>query len=250
MTIDATILRALQTAGENAVSGADLAEELGISRAAVWARIQELRALGYEIQANPHDGYRLRSSPDVLNGDDILALLPDRLIIGRDIRVFHETTSTNDLADKLGRDGVKEGAVVIADKQNKGRGRLGRSWISLPGRGLWFSVLLRPPLSPQAATQLTIASATAVVRALQKSTGLRCDVKWPNDILINGRKICGILTEMAAELESIKHIVLGIGLNVNFAEDDFPPDIRKIASSLKIETGQNSADAKLRRSLL
>src|SRR5262249_27307346 len=149
------------------VSGAELAERLGVSRAAIWARIEELRSLGYEIDANPHDGYRLRSSPDVLHGDDILALLPGSQTIGRDIRVFEETTSTNDVVDKLGRDGVKEGVVVLAEKQTKGRGRLGRSWVSLRRMGLWFSVLLRPPLPPQAATQITIASATAMVRALR-----------------------------------------------------------------------------------
>jgi BirA family transcriptional regulator, biotin operon repressor / biotin---[acetyl-CoA-carboxylase] ligase len=238
MTTDATILRALRDAGDDAVSGAELAERLGISRAAVWARIEELRALGYEIHANPHDGYRLRNSPDVLNADDILALLPEGQVIGRDIRVFQETTSTNDLADKLGRDGVKEGVVVLAETQSRGRGRLGRTWISSQGKGLWFSVLLRPPLSPRAATQITIASATAVVRTLRRCTGLAFEVKWPNDILYRDKKVCGILTEMAAELESIKHMVLGIGLNVNFEANDFPPDLRKIATSLKIESGQ------------
>jgi BirA family biotin operon repressor/biotin-[acetyl-CoA-carboxylase] ligase len=237
VTVDAVILRALRSS-EEAVSGADLAERLGISRAAVWARIEELRALGYEIQANPHDGYRLRSSPDVLNADDILSLLPERQVIGRDIRVFQETTSTNDVADKLGRDGVKEGVVVLAETQSKGRGRLGRSWLSLRAKGLWFSILLRPPLPPQSATQLTIASATAVVRGLRASTGLECEVKWPNDILFRGRKLCGILTEMAAELESIKHVVLGIGLNANFEGSDFPPELRKLATSLRIETGR------------
>ncbi len=238
MTVDATILRSLRSSSERAVSGAELAERLGISRTAVWARIEELRKIGYEINANPHEGYRLRGSPDVLNGDDIQSLLPEGQVIGRDIRVFEETTSTNDIADRLGRDGVKEGAVVCAESQSKGRGRLGRTWVSLRGKGLWFSVLLRPPLPPQAATQMTIASATAVARALQGSTGVQCEVKWPNDILIGGKKVCGILTEMAAELESIKHMVVGVGLNVNFEAEDFPTALRKIATSLRIEGGK------------
>jgi BirA family biotin operon repressor/biotin-[acetyl-CoA-carboxylase] ligase len=238
VTVDATILRALRAAEGEPVSGTDLAERLGVSRAAIWARIEELRSLGYEIDANPHDGYRLRGSPDVLHADDLLASLSGTPTIGRDIRVFEETTSTNDVADKLGRDGVKEGVVVLAEKQTKGRGRLGRNWVSLRGKGLWFSVLLRPPLPPQSATRITIASATAMVRALRASTGLACEVKWPNDLLIHGKKLCGILTEMAAELESIKHVVLGIGLNVNFDSNDFPPEIRQIATSLKIETGR------------
>ncbi len=238
MTVDAQILRALRNAGDTAVSGAELADQLGVSRAAVWARIEELRALGYEIQASPHEGYRLRNVPDVLHADDLLAVLNPGMVIGRDIRVFQETTSTNDVVDKLGRDGVKEGVVVFAESQTKGRGRLGRNWVSARGKGLWFSVLLRPPLPPQAATQITVASATAMARALRGVAGLRVEIKWPNDILLNGRKLCGILTEMTAELDKINFMVLGIGVNVNFHANDFPPELRKIATSIQNETGQ------------
>ena len=238
MTVDAQILRALRDAGDAPVSGAELAESLGISRAAIWARIQELRDLGYEIHASPHEGYRLRSVPDVLHADDLLALLQPGAVVGRDIRVFQETTSTNDVVDKLGRDGVKEGVVVFAESQTKGRGRLGRTWVSARGKGLWFSVLLRPPLAPQAATQITVASATAMARALRQVSGLRVEIKWPNDVLVKERKICGILTEMTAELDKINFIVLGIGVNVNLAPADFPPDLRKIATSLLVETGR------------
>jgi BirA family biotin operon repressor/biotin-[acetyl-CoA-carboxylase] ligase len=245
VTIDAQILRALRSVGEEAVSGADLAARLGISRAAVWARIEELRAVGYEIQASPHGGYRLRSTPDVLHGDDMLALLDSGMVIGRDIRVFQETTSTNDVAEKLGRDGVKEGVAVFAESQTKGRGRLGRSWVSSQGKGLWFSVLLRPTLSPQAATQMTIASATALARALNQSAGVQCEIKWPNDILVRERKLCGILTEMSAELDKINYLVLGIGVNVNFEESDFPAELRNIATSLAIETGRKFKRAEI-----
>lgn len=235
MTTDAQILRALRNARDDAVSGAQLAEQLGLSRAAIWARIEDLRSLGYDIHATPHDGYRLRSVPDRLHGDDLLALVAAGLTIGRDIRVFQETTSTNDVVDKLGRDGVKEGVVVFAESQTKGRGRLGRSWVSLEGKGLWFSVLLRPPLAPQAATQITVASGVALARALTGATGVQCEIKWPNDILVHDRKLCGILTEMTAELDKIKYVILGVGVNVNFDAADFPPDLRKIATSLKIE---------------
>ena len=250
MTVDAQILRALRNAGEETVSGADLATQLGISRAAIWARIEELRAVGYEISASPHGGYRLRSTPDVLHGDDMLALLGPGMVIGRDIRVFQETTSTNDVADKLGRDGVKEGVVVFAESQTKGRGRLGRNWMSARGKGLWFSVLLRPPLSPQSATQITIASATALARALRKVSGVACEIKWPNDILVKDRKLCGILTEMTAELDKINHIVLGIGVNVNFEETDFPPELRKIATSLLIESRRQIKRAEVAAEIL
>src|SRR5690349_557340 len=161
MTIDTQILAALRAAGTNGVAGTELSQKLGISRAAIWARIEELRKLGYEIEASPHLGYRLLSVPDVLHADDLLSNLKTQ-IIGRDIRVFEETTSTNDVVERLARDGVKEGVVVFAEAQSKGRGRLGRRWLSPPRQGLWFSVLLRPSLHPQAATQLTVASATAL----------------------------------------------------------------------------------------
>lgn len=239
MTIDAQILRALRQGGEHPVSGAGLAERLGISRAAVWARIQDLRELGYEIHASPHDGYRLRFAPDLLLADELMALRRQDGVIGRDIRVFNETTSTNDVAEKLGRDGVREGVAVLAESQTKGRGRLGRSWFSRQGKGLWFSVLLRPAIAPQAATQITVASAAALARALRSATGLPCAIKWPNDILIGERKVCGILMEMNAEIEKIHYVVLGVGVNVNFDTADFPPDLRKTATSLKIESGRS-----------
>src|SRR6059058_4023880 len=180
MTIDAQILNRLRSAGEDAVSGAELSQQLCLSRAAVWARIEDLRSLGYDIEASPHLGYRLLSSPDLLHADDLISRLGKTKVIGRDIRVFHETTSTNDVIEKLARDGVKEGAVVFAESQTKGRGRLGRKWLSPAKKGLWFSVLLRPDLRPQEATQFTVASGTALRRAIQSQTGLEPEIKWPN----------------------------------------------------------------------
>src|SRR5580704_9333161 len=148
MTTDAKILTALRSVGEGGVAGTDLSHKLGISRAAVWAHINEMRSLGYEIEASPHLGYRLLNVPDVLHADHLLSSLGRTKIIGRDIRVFEETTSTNDVVEKLARDGVKEGAVVFAESQSRGRGRLGRKWISPPRKGLWFSILLRPAMCP------------------------------------------------------------------------------------------------------
>src|SRR2546423_8841973 len=196
MKIDAEILRALRRGDGGAVSGAELSQKLRMSRAAIWARIEELRSLGYEIEASPHAGYRLLNSPDVLHADDLIARLGKTKVIGRDVRVFHETTSTNDVVEKLARDGIKEGTVVFAESQTKGRGRLGRKWLSPANKGLWFSILLRPVLRPQDATQLTVASAAALRRAIQKQTDLKPQIKWPNDILLDGRKVAGILTEM------------------------------------------------------
>src|ERR1700690_2442839 len=200
MTTDSKILSALR-ANPDGVSGADLAEQLHISRTAIWARIEELRRLGYDIEAGPHLGYRLVSVPDVLHADDLLARLYKTRIIGRDIRVFEQTTSTNDVIEKLARDGVKEGVVVFAESQTKGRGRLGRKWMSPTHKGLWFSILLRPELSPQETTQLTVASATALRRAIKNVAGISAEIKWPNDLLIGGKKVVGILTEMSAEVD-------------------------------------------------
>ena len=245
MTTDAQILSALRSANEGGVSGAELSHKLGISRAAIWARIEELRQVGYDIAATPHLGYRLVSSPDALHADDLIARLGKTLVIGRDIRVFEETTSTNDVIEKLARDKVKEGVVVFAESQTKGRGRLGRKWISPARKGLWFSILLRPDLQPQEATQLTVASATALRRAIEAGTGLKVKIKWPNDILIHGKKAAGILTELSAELDRVKHMILGIGVDVNLNAAEFPQDLRKIATSLKIESGKTLARADL-----
>ncbi len=244
MSLDAKILTALRSAKVGGVSGAELSQKLGVSRAAIWARIEELRSLGYDIEASPHLGYRLLSVPDVLHADDLLSRLTANEVIGRDIHVFAETTSTNDVVERLARDGAKEGVVVFAESQTKGRGRLGRKWISPPGKGLWFSVLLRPDLRPQATTQLTVATATALARAIRSQTGLMPEIKWPNDILLKGKKTAGILTELSAEIDHVKYVILGIGVDVNLSANEFPPELRRIATSLRIESGSlvNRAD--------
>jgi BirA family transcriptional regulator, biotin operon repressor / biotin---[acetyl-CoA-carboxylase] ligase len=249
MTTDTKILSALRE-NSNGVSGAELAEQLKVSRAAVWARIEELRELGYDIEASPHFGYRLVSSPDALHADDLHARLGKTKVIGRDIQVFEQTTSTNDVIEKLARDGVKEGVVVFAESQTRGRGRLGRKWISPVRKGLWFSILLRPDLRPQETTQLTVASATALRRAIQSETGLKPEIKWPNDILIGGKKVAGILTELSAELDRVKHVILGIGVDVNLNVNEFPPELRKPATSLKIEAGKTIDRADLAAAIL
>ena len=245
MSIDAQILTALRSAPEGVVSGAEMSQRLGVSRAAIWARIEDLRSLGYEIEASPHLGYRLISAPDLLHADDLYSRLGKVRVIGRDIRVFQETTSTNDVMEKLARDGVKEGAVAFAESQTKGRGRLGRKWMSPTGKGLWFSLLLRPDLNPQQTTQLTVATATALRRAIQMHAGVEPDIKWPNDIHLGGRKVAGILTELSAELDHIKYVIIGVGIDVNQVTADFPPELRNVATSLKLETGKPQSRAAL-----
>ena len=238
MTIDARILAALRGADGGSVSGAELSRELGISRAAVWARIEELRSLGYDIEASPHLGYCLISAPDLLHADDLYSRLGPTRVVGREIQVFETTTSTNDLVSRLAQNASKEGAVVFAESQTQGRGRLGRLWISPARKGLWFSVLLRPNLTPQSATQLTVAAATALVRAIDSQTGLAPEIKWPNDILIKGKKVAGILTELTAELDHVKDVILGIGIDVNLEPHEFPPELRDCATSLRIAVGE------------
>ena len=251
MSIDTEILSAMRRAGEGGASGAELAQKLGVTRAAVWARIEELRTLGYEIEASPHQGYKLVGTPDRLHADDLLSRLAGKTrVVGRDIRVFLETTSTNDVIDKLARDGVKEGVVVLAEAQTKGRGRLGRKWLSAAGKGLWLSVLLRPALRPQAATQVTIMAATAVSRAIRRQTGLAPAIKWPNDILLNGRKAVGILTELHGELDRIDYLMVGIGVDVNLSPADFPPELRRMATSLRQELGSPVDRAELAAALV
>ena len=249
MTLDAQILTALRLASDS-VSGAALAQQLRISGADVWARIEELRSLGYDIEASPHNGYRLLHAPDVLHADDLLSRLGNTRIIGRDIRVFQETTSTNDIVEKLAHDGVTEGVVVYAESQTKGRGRLGRKWVSPAGKGLWFSVLLRPKLHPQAVTQLTIAAATSLVRAIHSETGVTLEIKWPNDIYVYGKKVAGILTELNAELDKVKYVILGIGVDVNLGLNEFPANLLDRATSLKIEAGEPVDRAELAAEIL
>jgi BirA family biotin operon repressor/biotin-[acetyl-CoA-carboxylase] ligase len=250
VTTDAAILRALRTAENGGVSGTDLSQKLGISRAAIWARIEDLRKLGYDIEASPHLGYRLRNDPDLLVADDLTARLGRTKIVGRAIQVFEQTSSTNDVIEKLARDGVKEGAVVFAESQTHGRGRLGRHWNSPSRKGLWFSILLRPDLRPQETTRLTVCAATALWRAIQSVSGISAEIKWPNDILVRGRKLVGILTELSAELDRVRHVILGVGVNVNQTTSDFPPEIRKQATSLKIETGRQISRAELATAIL
>ena len=248
MTLDAKILSALRRADETGIGTDALAAQVGENAAAINQRVAELCRLGYEIESTPYSGYRLLSTPDVLHADDLLSRLPAPRVIGRDIRVFQETSSTNDVVEKFARDGVAEGVVVFAESQAKGRGRLGRKWISPAGQGLWFSVLLRPQLLPAAVTQLTIAAATAVARAIRSQTGLVPEIKWPNDIWIQNKKVVGILTELSAELDRVRYVVVGIGVDVNVA--DFPAELNGVATSLALAAGKNFSRADIAAAIL
>jgi len=217
------------------VSGESLAARLGLSRAAIWKRVQRLKALGYEIAGEPRQGYRLLAAPDKLLPGEILAGLATRRFRGP-VHAFSRISSTNDYAKELGRREAPEGTLVVAEAQEAGRGRLGRTWASPAGVGLYVSLLLRPPLPPLELPRLTLTVAVAVARALERTTGVRPGIKWPNDLLLEGRKLAGILTELETEAERIRYLVVGLGLNVNTPV--FPPELADTATSLYLATGR------------
>jgi BirA family biotin operon repressor/biotin-[acetyl-CoA-carboxylase] ligase len=231
------------------ISGEELGTELNISRTAVWKHIKTLQELGYRIEAVPSRGYRLLSSPDILIADEIKAGLTTRRI-GKKIICFRSTDSTNQIAFKLGEQEAEEGTVVIAEEQSHGKGRLGRHWESPYGVNLYCSIILRPPIMPAQAAQFTFLSAVAVATAIETTTSLIPRIKWPNDILVNGMKVSGMLNEMSAETEKINFIVLGIGVNINMRTELFPKHLRHPASSLYLEGGKPVDRTKFTRALL
>jgi BirA family biotin operon repressor/biotin-[acetyl-CoA-carboxylase] ligase len=219
------------------VSGGDLARMLGISRAAVWKHIEQLRTLGYRIEAHHARGYRLAGVPDRLLPAEIQRRLHTTRF-GRAIAYRAQTGSTNEDAARLARAGAPEGTLVVAEHQTAGRGRLGRRWVSPRHVNLYASFILRPPLAPADAPQISLVAAVAVARALAAAGGPEVAIKWPNDCLLGGRKVAGILTEMDAELDRVRTVVLGIGVNLNTPLRAFPTEVRSIATSLLHATGQ------------
>jgi BirA family biotin operon repressor/biotin-[acetyl-CoA-carboxylase] ligase len=242
------ILKHLRSSRAGFVSGAQLAETLGVSRAAVWKHIKALERDGYGIEAVPSKGYRLLSTPDRIVASD-LADRSGLRTIGRTIVHREEVASTNTLAMELAQQGAENGTVVIAESQTGGKGRLGRSWIS-PRGNLYLSVILRPAVPVHKAPLVTLMGAVAVAAALHKHIGIAAGIKWPNDILVGGRKIAGLLTEMSAEPDRIRHIVLGIGVNVNMDLRELPPDVRRASSTVAAAAGKNIDRTGLLRELL
>ena len=216
------------------IPGPKIAREIGVTNSTVWKYIERLRELGVDIKGHPATGYQLRKLPDLLLPSLIRPELGDNEIGQRVVHYFR-TGSTNDDAFKLAARGAPHGTVVVAEEQTAGRGRFGRRWISEKSVGIYSSTLLRPPLAPAAAPILTLAAGVAVHHAIASVTGLAPDIRWPNDLLLNGKKVSGILTEMQAELDRLHAVVLGIGINVN--QREMPPEIRAIATSLRLETG-------------
>ena len=216
------------------VSGEILAEKLGISRVAVWKQIQKLKNLKYEITSHQNLGYCLLSQPDLLLPDEIQKGLTTDYI-GQKIYYYKELESSNITAKekvRSKRNELTEGTVIITEKQTGGRGRLGRKWFS-PKGGIWLSIILYPHLSPVYISRITLMTAVAVVKAIKELTQIQGLIKWPNDILIHEKKVCGILTEMSAELDSINWLVIGLGINANIDYKEFPKEIKDISTSLK-----------------
>lgn len=227
------LLTILQEASGKHVSGEYLSKCLGITRSAVWKRIATLKKEGYLIEASTRKGYRLATELNAYGKHSIQNGLITHTI-GRELKYFENIGSTNTVLKQYAYDGAVEGTVVVADSQSKGRGRLGRSWMSAPEKGIWMSILLKPPLHPNEVQALTLAASVAVCRALENSGIQGMGIKWPNDILLEGKKVCGILTELSAEAERVGWVILGIGLNVSHKQEDFPAELAMTATSLKL----------------
>ncbi|GKX28359.1 bifunctional ligase/repressor BirA [Vallitalea longa] len=217
------------------ISGEEISKHLGVSRTAVWKVINHLREEGYEIESVTRKGYRLVSSPDILNEEELHYNLNTN-VIGNKIISYDSVDSTNQQAKKLALEGAGEGTVVIAEEQTAGKGRRGKNWVSPPKTGIWMSIILRPDIMPENASMLTLVAGLAVCKAIREITSLEASIKWPNDIVVSGKKICGLLTEMNSEIDYVNFVVVGIGINVNIEE--FPPELDKMATSLMIEGNQ------------
>lgn len=227
---------------EGFLSGEDIGRELSITRAAVWKGIKKLREEGYEIEAVTNRGYRLTNPETMYNKRELEQGLKTKTM-GQTIYFYEETDTTNNHARELALEGAPEGTLVVAEKQTAGRGRRGKVWESPLGTGIWMSLVLRPQIAPAEASVLTLLCGLATAEAIEAETGLSAGIKWPNDILINGKKAVGILTEMDCEMSEVHFVIPGIGINVNTAS--FPPEIADIATSLYLECGKTVSRRRL-----
>ena len=225
---------ALLRESDKFVSGQELCNRFGVSRTAVWKVINQLKKEGYRIEAVQNKGYHMVSSPDLLSKYELESRL-DTQWLGKEIVYKEVVGSTNAEVRKLAEDGAKDGLLVVADSQTQGKGRRGRIWESPKGTNLYFSMLLKPEFEPDKASMITLVAAYSVAKVIRETTGLDAKIKWPNDIVVGKKKVCGILTEMSMERDYIHHVVVGIGINVN--EEKFPEELEEMATSLKKEKG-------------
>lgn len=219
------------------LSGEWLSRKLGCSRTAVWKRIRQLERQGYRFEAAPRRGYRLVGEPDRIAAADIQARLRTRAW-GRSLVLLERVDSTQTAAHERIARGAAEGTLIIAEEQTAGRGRMKRKWHSPPGKGIWMSLVLKPRVPLRFLPQMTLLFSVAVCRAIRRVSGAEAEIKWPNDIFVGGKKVCGLLLESNAEDERLVHVVAGIGISANLLADDYPPELRETATSLRIETGR------------
>lgn len=221
---------------ETYVSGQQICEKFGVSRTAVWKAVNQLKEEGYEVEAVRNRGYHIVDSPDVITAEELKSQI-DTQWAGQHICYYEETDSTNIRAKQLGEEGMPHGTLAVADRQSAGRGRRGRGWETPKGCSICMSILLRPEIPPVKAPMLTLVMAQSVAEGLKEATGVDVQIKWPNDIILNKKKLVGILTEMSTEIDYINHVVIGVGINVNMT--DFPEELKEKATSLKIEMGHS-----------
>lgn len=237
-----TLLELLGDNDGSFVSGEEISRKLNVSRTAVWKQIRKLEAEGYAIEAVPKLGYRIIGRPSVITVHDLLPKLTTR-VFGRHVKVLEAVPSTQDELRHWAEAGAPEGALVIAETQTSGRGRMGRTWVSPPGKGVWMSLLLRPAVPLPLTPQLTLLAAVALTRAIARlHPSLPIGIKWPNDLLVNGKKISGILLESAAEDERLRYVVVGIGISANLDRADFPEELLEKVASLKMVAGGVETD--------
>lgn len=240
------ILKELKEAGDY-ISGQELCEKLNVSRTAVWKHIKALKEEGYEIDSVTKRGYRLVTCPDLITQEAVSSNLNSQWL-GKDLRFYDTIDSTNLEVRRLAEAGAEHGLTVIAEEQVSGKGRRGRSWLGKAGTGIWMSFLLKPEIALENSSMLTLITALAVGKAINEVTNVSCGIKWPNDLIVNGKKVCGILTELSAQMDELNYIVVGLGINVNMEE--FPDDLKDKATSLQIETGKRVYRAPLAAKVL
>ena len=231
----AEIINAFKLANGKAVSGEELGKELGISRTMVCKYIKGLKDDGYEISSAPKKGYVLKSVPKLLYPEEILSGLKTTLF-GKNIHYFDEAGSSNDIAKKMAET-AEEGTIVVVEQQTGGRGRLGRQWAS-PKGGIWFSTIIKPRIALGAASRLTLTFGLSVAKTLRQF-GFDAKIKWPNDVLVGGKKVSGILTEVEAEIDTVEYVVIGIGINANMSLKDIPEELRENSTTLRDESGKS-----------
>lgn len=239
LTLKDEILKRFLSANGEPLSGQQLGEEFGISRTAIWKHMQTLQDEGYTFDTIKKKGYVLVATPDRVDPARISNYLATNRL-GQSIHYFEDCTSTQTIGHELARNEAVDGTVIIAESQSKGKGRMARHWESTKGKGIWMTVIIRPNVLPHQAPQFTLVVAVAVVNAIKSLyKHIHPEIKWPNDILINGKKCTGILTEMIAEIDQVQALLIGIGINVNQQSSDFPEELQNIATSLSIEENES-----------